>query len=195
MESHVVVAAVAAAAAATGGSGGGMWLRLQRWLVARWLRYGGAAIWPPRRQTAPLYLGVWAAVSAALYFGFVRVGRSRESEWEAKRKSEFAEASIKNLLEYEQKRRDEEAEEETKKASDSSGTTTGAEGDDDKDKKTAPDVQKMLSLLYDEVEAGAITKLGVDKHEGWYRSAVGAAPPRPVQSIRTSGLQPRIQRL
>ena len=52
---------------------------------------------------------------------------------------------------------------------DSSAAGTGDAGDE---KKTAPDVQKMMSLLYDEVEAGAITSIGVDKDAGWYRESV-----------------------
>eukprot|EP01048_Picozoa_sp_COSAG05_P011686 COSAG05_NODE_1119_length_5816_cov_7.262375_2_plen_445_part_00 len=148
--------------------------RLWRWAQARWLRYGGAAIWPPRKQTAPIYLVVWAAVSAGLYFGFVRVGRSKESEWEQERKRKYAEASLKNVLEYEQKRVDEEAAAEAKDE-DAAEPKTGAAakgGDAEGDKKTAPDVQKLLSLLYDEVEAGAITKLGVNGDEEWYRASV-----------------------
>jgi hypothetical protein len=157
-----------------------MWAQLQRWVAARWLRYGSGIIWPPRRRTAPMYLGVWAMVSAALYFGFVRVGRSRESEWEQRRKRTFAEASIKNLLVYEQTRRQEQAAAEQngeRKAPGDSGVAEARDGDDNGyslEAKKAPDVKKMLSLLYDDVEAGAITTLGVDQHEDWFRSAVGA---------------------
>ena len=167
-----VIAAAAAAAAATTPALPAWAARVRSWALAQWLRYGGAAIWPPRKQTAPLYLTVWAAVSAALYFGFIRVGRSKESEWEQKRKRKYAEVSLKNLLEYEKKRVEEDAE----TASANARTKADQRGGEDKkepdDKKTAPDVQKMLSLLYDEVEAGAITKLGVDKNETWYRASL-----------------------
>lgn len=131
------------------------------------------------RQTASLYFGVWAAVSAALYFGFVRVGRSLESEWEQRRKRTVAEASIKNLLEYEQRRRQAE----DAAADSSSKREAGLLDTDNKQEQAAPDVEKMLSLLYDEVEAGAITKLGVDKREDWFRSAVGASSRAPVDAF------------
>lgn len=182
----VVKPALAAALVASAAAGDGtmrIWGQLHRWVVTRWLRYGGGFIWPPRRQNAPMYLGVWGMVSAVLYFGFVRVGRSRESEWEQRRKRTFAEASIKNLLEYEQKRRQEQAAAEhndKKAAPGDSGVAQARAGDDSGDspeKKKAPDVEKMLSLLYDDVEADAITTLGVDQHEDWFLSAVGASCP------------------
>lgn len=187
-----IVAAAAAAAAVPAASSKALpaWAAgVYEWVLRRWLSIGGAKIWPPRKQTAPLYLSVWAVVTATLYFGFIRVGKSRESELEAKRKREYAEASLKNLLEYEEKRLQEEAaaaaklavagrdtQNETETHTQKQATEKPAEGkqgkDEEEDKKTAPDVQKMLSLLYDEVEAGAITSLGVDKDEGWYRASV-----------------------
>jgi hypothetical protein len=160
---------------------------LWRWALAKWLRHGGAAIWPPRKQTAPLYLGVWAVVSATLYFGFVRMGRSKESEAEQLRKRLYAEASLKNLLAYEKARLHEEeaAVAAVRGAAAPKGTTTGSSesGDEDK-KKTAPDVQKMLSLLYDEVEAGAITAIGVDRNADWYHAAVELLKDRMEAELR-----------
>ena len=98
--------------------------------------------------------------------------RSKEAAWEAKRKRQYAEASLKNLLEFERKRLQEEAEAQKPAAAKAAGSSGAGTGDAGDEKKTAPDVQKMMSLLYDEVEAGAITSIGVDKDAAWYRESV-----------------------
>jgi hypothetical protein len=94
-----------------------------------------------------------------MYFGFVRIGRSKEAEWEKQRKRDYAEASLKNLLAYEAARLD-EAVAKAKKEMAVAGTAQG-EGKTkadatkkDEEEKTAPDMEKMLSLLYDEVTGG-----------------------------------------
>jgi len=115
------------------------------------------------------------------------MGRSKESEAEQLRKRLYAEASLKNLLAYEKARLHEEeaAVAAVRGAAAPKGTTTGSSesGDEDK-KKTAPDVQKMLSLLYDEVEAGAITAIGVDRNADWYHAAVELLKDRMEAELR-----------
>lgn len=164
-------------------------------VLALWQRHG-SKVWPPRRETAGYYIGGWATVMGLIYFLAIRTGESQEAEWESKRKRDYAKASLQNLLKYEEERVKEEAEAKTKKeaeekAAKAAGTSDGAvakpstalaetkkteeekkmDGKDAK-KKEAPDAKRMLELLFDEVEGGSITKLGVDESNDWYRKSV-----------------------
>ena len=61
--------------------------------------------------------------------------------------------------------------------------------DEKKKKKTAPDTKKMLSLLYDEVEAGNVTKIGVDPSLDWcvLLTACLSRCPSPADPLWRSG--------
>eukprot|EP01052_Picozoa_sp_SAG31_P023394 SAG31_NODE_1926_length_6892_cov_3.588105_2_plen_404_part_00 len=110
-----------------------------------------------------------------MYFGFVRTGRSEEAEAEKRRKRTYAEASLTNVLEWEAARLKEEA-------------RPNKSGPDDKskcdEKKKPPDVDKMLSLLFDDVEGGSITTIGVSQGAVWYRQSVALLKARIEAELR-----------
>jgi hypothetical protein len=186
----------AAAAGATQGSAAAApaapawFMRLWRVVYGLLQRTGVAQVWPPRRKTAPVYLAGWLCVAGTMYFGFIHTGKSKEAEWEKGRKRDYVEASLKNLLVYEVARVKEAAEPSKDDAAvkepapaaaaapvgetaDETAARTKKEKDKEKEKKTPPDARKMLSLLWDEVEHGSITKIGIDRAQDWYQRAVG----------------------
>jgi hypothetical protein len=180
--------------------------RLQAFLASP----SGKYLWPPSRQSSRTYACGWGLLFCALYFGFIRTGRSKCAEWEKKRKREYAAASLKNLLEYEDKRVEEEKHEaeladfekaeadaeakvglspaattpdapsctgdggasSSEGAKKSSSAKNCAGGSQKKKPREPADAKRLLGLLIDDVENGAITKLGVDAHENWYQRAV-----------------------
>jgi hypothetical protein len=134
-------------------------------VLALWQRHG-SKVWPPRRETAGYYLGGWATIMGLIYFLAIRTGKSHEAEWESKRKRDYAESSLRNLLKYEEQRVAEEAEAKAKteaeeKAAGSISDSAKAEGStalvakkkdekkkDEKDakKKEAPDAKRSVIL-------------------------------------------------
>lgn len=194
--------AMAEALAAPAG-GGVVWVLrlvpkpLLRVLVRLWQRHGHA-VWPPRRETAHFYLGGWGVLMAVIYLVAIRTSRSKEAEWESNRKRSYAEASLRNLLKYEEQRVLEEKEEKATADKCDTGSQEVAQEDAEKEKKEKadeiqtkdskkkepPDAKRMLELLYDEVESGSITKLGVDARSDWYRSAVALLKERVEIELR-----------
>ncbi len=196
--------AEAALAAPAAASGFGWVLRvvpkpLLSAVVRLWQRHGHA-VWPPRRQTAHFYLGGWGVLMATIYFLAIRTGRSKEADWESKRKRSYAEASLRNLLKYEEARlREEKEEKEAKQAKATANPGDEAEDGEEKKKdseedaekkkkdskkKEPPDAKRMLELLYDEVESGSITKLGVDARSEWYTQSVALLKERVELELR-----------
>ena len=203
------MAEAALAAPAAGGLGWALRLGPKPLLsaVARLWQRHGHAVWPPRRQTAHFYLGGWGVLMAAIYLLAIRTGKSKEADWESKRKRTYAEASLRNLLKYEEERLREEKEAKEAKeakavvdAGDASSQEPNAEEQDEKKKEDAeedaekikkdskkkepPDAKRMLELLYDEVESGSITKLGVDARSDWYSRSVALLKERVELELR-----------
>ena len=189
------MAGAALAAPAAGGMVTGL-LRLVptpllKMAVRLWQRHG-AALWPPRRENAWIFGSGWGVIMCLIYFLAIRTGTSQEAEWESKRKRSYAEASLRNLLKYEEQRvqEEKEAKEKEAQASKAAGdepTKAKKDGDEkkkDSKKKEAPDAKRMLDLLYDEVENGSITKLGVDASSEWYRSSVALLKERVELELR-----------
>ena len=154
-------------------------------LVARYIRL----VWPPRRQNAVVYVGAWAAIMG-IFFATISTARSKEAEWEKSRKRKYCEASLRNLLDYEKARLQEQADAERQQRSEDSAKVNGDatseaqdSGDAPKPKKP-PDAKRMIDLLFDEVENGNITLLGVDKNLTWYQKSVALLKERVEAELR-----------
>lgn len=194
--------------------------RVMQW-AARFLKSNaGSYVWPPSRRSSMTYAGAWGVLFLAMYFGFIRTGKSKFAEWEMKRKREYAAASIKNLLEYEAQRKKDEAiakaekdktaEETTSppddqpasaRAVDAAKESEGAsavaavtEKKSDKKKNQAPDAKRMLGLLLDDVENGSIVKLGVSASAEWYKNALQLLKERVEFELREAIDETRIAR-
>jgi ABC-type multidrug transport system fused ATPase/permease subunit len=156
-----------------------LWQRVMAWA-------GPAGVWPPRRKGVPLYVGMWCGVIATIFFGFIRKGHNtKESEWEKARKRRYIQASLENMLEFEDARLAEEAEAKAKagskdgvEAKPTKQDTDSSSDEEDKAKKKAPkkkeaaDAKKIFSLVYDEVEDGPVTRIGIDGSSEWYQRAL-----------------------
>ena len=111
-----------------------------------------------------------------IYALTIRAGRSDEAEWERQRKAAHAEASLRTMLQFEEARLLEKG-----NYADATSYPMGVSIQDpganthmnkERAKRVAPDMQRMLELLFDEVENGSIAKLGVDTTMDWYTRSV-----------------------
>ena len=164
---------------------GPLWTALIRWAKP-------AGVWPPTRKGAPIYVVAWASVICWIFFGFIRKGhRTKESEWEKARKRSYIQASLENMMEFEDARLAEEAEaagsskevsdDGSEAGKDDAGDRAPTKQDSDEEpetgkksgaKKQAPDAKKIFSLVFDEVEDGPITSIGIDPEAEWYKRAL-----------------------
>ena len=102
---------------------GPLWDTLMRWAKP-------AGVWPPTRKGAPIYVVAWASVICWIFFGFIRKGhRTKESEWEKARKRSYIQASLENMMTFEDARLAEEAE--AAAASSKEGSDDGSEAGKD----------------------------------------------------------------
>lgn len=156
-------------------------------LVAKY----GRLVWPPRRQNAVVYVSAWAAIMG-IFFATISTSRSKEAEWEKSRKRKYAEASLRNLLDYEKARLQEQVKAESQRRGDDSAMqvdsapSDGMGSEEAAKPKKPPDAKRMIDLLFDEVENGNITLLGVDKNVPWYRNSVQLLKERIEAELRAA---------
>ena len=103
-----------------------------------------SAVWPPTRRSIPGYLVVVLAMYIRLYFGHIRAVRTKEAEAEDERKRKHVLVSMRNLLHYEQN------------GCGSEGGDEGAAG-----AKKEADAKKLHGLIFDDIENGPVTKIGI----------------------------------
>ena len=102
-------------------------------------------VWPPTRRSTPGYLVAVLVMYAALYFGHIRAVRTREAEAEDERKRKHVLVSMRNLLRYEQE--------------------DGSGEEDGKDSRKEADSKKLFQLIFDDVENGPVTAIGIEPDE------------------------------
>ncbi len=102
-------------------------------------------VWPPTRRSTPGYLVVVALMYIRLYFGHIRTVRTKEAEAEDERKRKHVLVSMRNLLRYERGSSEAEDEEERGAAA----------------AKKRADAKKLHGLIFDDVENGPVTKIGI----------------------------------
>ena len=103
-----------------------------------------SAVWPPTRRSIPGYLVVVLVMYVRLYFGHIRAVRTKEAEAEDERKRKHVLVSMRNLLHYEQN---------------GCGSEDGDEGAAGAKKEA--DAKKLHGLIFDDIENGPVTKIGI----------------------------------
>lgn len=150
-----------------------------------WLMPKIKHIWPPNNLKRCLaYGGVVAIMYAILYFKYIKVRRTAEAIAEDARKKKYVLDSLHNLLEYEDERqkllnlapKNEEPEKEPASAV-PDGTVTPDKQEDELGSPTAKklkpaDAAKLYQLLFDDIENGPVTLVGVDPGSTAYQRGV-----------------------
>ena len=143
-----------------------------RGAVRAWVRLPAARLferlWPPSRGSVPGYLVAVVAMYAALYFGHIRSRRTREAELEDKRKREHVLVSMRSLLAY--------------------------EADGTADEKKRADAKKLFDLIFDDVENGPVTTIGVPADQPDYVELKARLGVRAQAELRTAVARTRAAR-
>jgi hypothetical protein len=154
--------------------------------ILKWVRAPAQrlfyAVWPPTRRSYPAYLAAVVVMYAGLYFGHMRAVRTREAEAEDGRKRDYVTTSMRNLLAYEA-------------AAAPAAAEAVAEGEAKKEgvgavpepaAKQAADAKKLCDLLFDDVENGPVTAIGVPADDPDYLAIEQLLKRRAAEELRTT---------